>query len=605
MKFETYLSEHGITTGTKQFGLTLTNSEKYGEQIAFPIKDINGKFLFNKYRNLAEGQPKFVYDPGNSAQLYNSEAIKDSEYVFIFEGEPDVWKAGEDGIPAVCSTSGAGTFEKSWVELLVGKKVIICYDNDQPGVLGAEKVAEIIPGSLILKLPLGVKDYCEYRGKYTVADFQALTVALIGDNKISYAQFCEVIDKWLLLPDKNVLKILFASVISHSFTSDPLWMFLVAPPSGTKTELVTLLSALPACYMLSDLTTKTLFSGLKTGEGKPSASLLYRIPNAIIALKDFTTVLTMRTEDKQIILGQLREIYDGRYDKALGNTVEIHWKGRITLIAGVTGVIDGERALMRIMGERFIMYRILQPTDKEVAKRALGMAGQEGEMRQELQNAMRKLIWGIKIPKIAEIIFPEDILNATASLASFVVIARSGIPRSSYGTRDIEYIPGAEAPSRLAKQLAVLMKALAVFANRRIVTWEDYYLTLRVAFDAIPKNRMDSFVFLAQNEFGVGTNAIAEAIDYSNPTTLNILEDLKILGLLNRIGSFAGQTFNWEFSAKCLDYFKDFILLQDTILIKYFPISDIYRPLIDFILEKFVRKSFIEELVEEEGKKEL
>lgn len=584
MTIESYLTGHGISDATiKRFGLLQGSHQKYGDQLVFPVKDIEGNFLFNKYRNLAwtkEGEtPKFVYDTGSNAQLYNISALKDSEYAFLFEGEPDVWKASEDGIPAVCSTSGAGTFEEPWAALLSGKKVLVCYDNDSAGEAGVKKIIEMLPDALPIPLPEGFKDYCDYRQKHSLKDFQMLVAQVIKDNTISYDQFMETIDKWLLLPDKNVLKVLFAGLISHYFTTDPLWMFLVAPPSGTKTELITLLSALPTVFMLSDLTPKTLFSGLE-GKRKESPSLMMRIPNSILTMKDFTTVLSMRSDDKMMILGQLREIYDGKYDKAFGTGEEIHWKGRITLVAGVTGIIDAQQQLLQMMGERFIMYRILQPNDKEVAKKAFSISGHETEMRAELRAAMRKFFWGVKIPKVGEVIVPDEIINALASLASFIVIARSGIVRNSYGAKEIELIPEPEAPSRFMKQLSVLVRALAVLNKRKAVTWEDYYLTLRVALDTVPRNKINHLLALLQSDLVAKTSDLAKITGYSAAGTELLLEDLAALKLVDKEGWGMGSTFMWKLSNKTYSYLMDILPVVDEKLKLYFPEGDYYLPFI-------------------------
>ena len=583
MTIDSYLTEHGISDETiKKFGLLQSHHQSYGDQIVFPVKDIEGNFLFNKYRNLAWSKggeiPKFNYDVGSSAQLYNLQTIKTSEYAFIFEGEPDVWKASEDGIPAICSTSGANTFEQPWVEILSSKKVLICYDNDNAGQEGIKKILEMIPDALPIPLPEGVKDYCEFRQTHTLQDFQLIVGKIVKENTISYNEFCSVIDKWLLLPDKNVLKVIFASLLSHYFTTDPLWIFLVAPPSGTKTELITLLSALPIVYMMSDLTTKTLFSGLE-GKRKESPSLMMRIPNSIITMKDFTTVLSMRSEDKTIILSQLREIYDGKYDKPFGTGGEIHWKGRITLLAGVTGIIDAQQSFLQIMGERFIMYRILQPDDKEVAKKAFSISGHENEMRQDLKSAMRKFFWGIKIPKIADISVPDEIINALASLASFVVIARSGIIRNNYGAKEIELIPEPEAPSRFMKQLSVLIRALAALDKKKEVTWENYYLTLRVALDTIPRNKINHIIALLQTDYSSKTSDIANITGYSISGTELLLEDLVALKLVDKENQGMGIT-QWKLSDKSFSYLKDILPVADDKLSRYFPEDDFYKPFI-------------------------
>lgn len=594
---KTYLESHGILeTTAEQLGLTFDADKN---RIIIPIKNIEGKFLFNKYRNLSHENdpaiPKFTYDSGSSAQLYNCQAIKNSEYAFVFEGEIDVWKAFEDGIPAVAGTSGAGTFETEWTEQLAGKKTFVCYDNDPAGEEGITKVLKLIPDALRLKLPEDSKDYCEYRKKYSVKDFQKLTKEVIETNTLSYEQFGQVVDKWLLLPDKNVLKVLFASLISHYFTSDPLWIFLVAPPSGTKTELITLLSALPIVYMISSMTDKTLFSGLE-GHRKESPSLMMRIPNSIITMKDFTSILSMRQEEKMSILGQLREIYDGRYDRAFGTGGEIHWTGRVTLVAGVTGIIDNQHTLFQTMGERFVMYRVLQPNDEEVAEKALSISGQETEMRQELRMAMRKFFWGIKIPKIGKITIPPEITKTLASLASFIVIARSGIIRNSYGAKEIELIPEPEAPSRLAKQLGVLIKALAVLAGKRLISWEEYYLTLRVALDTVPRNKISHLLALIEREEGTKTSEVATQTGYSLAGAEMILEDLFALKLINKTDWGQGTTPLWHLTEKCLGYWGKILPHNNDTLWQYFPETDFYHSFIEKCLEKAKEGKFVESL---------
>lgn len=193
MNIKEYLETHGINLETtKKFGIYPTSHRLYGDRITFPVKDIDGNFLFNKYRNLTwvkgGNTPKFVYDAGSNVQLYNLQSIKDSKYAFLFEGEPDVWKASEDGIPGVCSTSGAETINQNLVKHLIGKKVIICYDTDPAGQSGAKKVVKIIPNALIVNLPSEVKDYCEYRKKYSRSDFKELVKQIIRMNGIKVVE---------------------------------------------------------------------------------------------------------------------------------------------------------------------------------------------------------------------------------------------------------------------------------------------------------------------------------------------------------------------------------------------------------------------------------
>src|SRR5262249_36853310 len=146
-------------------------------------------------------------------------------------------------------------------------------------------------------------------------------------------------------------------------------------------------------YPLSELTPKTFASGLEIPGGS-DPSLLCRLTKEILIFKDFTTVLQMRHEDQQAILAQLREIYDGRYDKTWGTGRELHWEGRLGFVAGVTPIIDKHQAVMSVLGERFVLFRVILPDRKRLGLRALKCREREHEMRDDLARAMGGFLAG-------------------------------------------------------------------------------------------------------------------------------------------------------------------------------------------------------------------
>ena len=61
--------------------------------------------------------------------------------ILITEGEWDMLAAAEAGIQGVATgTAGAGCFKPEWAASLRGKNVVICYDNDEAGRSGAQRV---------------------------------------------------------------------------------------------------------------------------------------------------------------------------------------------------------------------------------------------------------------------------------------------------------------------------------------------------------------------------------------------------------------------------------------------------------------------------------
>jgi len=167
MKAKQFLEEHNIAEKfAKEYGITWDTNYLY-----IPIKDADGKLLWNKPRNLhykEEGHPlakeaKYKNASGsNTDTLFNWHNVKNMPNIILTEGEADAIKLTEEGIPAVSSSGGAGTFNKLWVEMLAGKRLWICYDNDDAGRAGVRKLFEHFPDAKSIELPEGVKDICDF-----------------------------------------------------------------------------------------------------------------------------------------------------------------------------------------------------------------------------------------------------------------------------------------------------------------------------------------------------------------------------------------------------------------------------------------------------------
>jgi len=147
-------------------------------QIVIPVKDEFGKLLFNKYRRNPfsfEG-PKYTYDSGSKASLFNSHTLTGlrGENIFITEGELDCVLLNSFGLNAVSSTGGAGTFNVEWVEKLQGNNIYICFDRDEAGFRGALRVQAMIPDAKIIFLPemKDGKDITDFFKTHTLKEFQ-------------------------------------------------------------------------------------------------------------------------------------------------------------------------------------------------------------------------------------------------------------------------------------------------------------------------------------------------------------------------------------------------------------------------------------------------
>lgn len=359
-------------------------------------------------------------------------------------------------------------------------------------------------------------------------------------NPIGFQTLEGVINKWLLIKDKGIIRVLVGSVIANKLKGDPVWLFLVTASGGTKTELIRGLNKIDGIYSLSDLTPQTFLSGEKSNK---NASLLLRLPSEVIlTLKDFTTVLTMHRDKRHAILSQLREIYDGQFKKAFGTGETKEWNGKLGFIAGVTSIIDTHYSIYQTLGERFVQYRPLQADPFELSLKAINNSGNEKEMREEIQNAFADFVTSIEIPA-EKITIPEDLKNHIAYLASFCVRARSGVERGGY-SREIELIPDSELPTRLSKQLITLALAFSLIENGQFTT-EDYELIYKIGMDTLPQKRKLVIETLIKNDDYLETADIAMEIGYPTNTTRRILEDLHGLKLIIRESQGRGYADRW------------------------------------------------------------
>ena len=165
--FEQFIARRGLSTeAVWRYGIT-GDSKK----LTIPVRDKNGKQLFNKYR--VYEPKKYLYDKGAKATLFGTEFLEETKGCVLCEGELDAVRLDMEGIPAVSGTGGCETFKEDWISLLP-TAVFICYDSDEAGIKAAKKVHWMIPGSKIIELPKETKDVTDYLQTHTKNDFLEL-----------------------------------------------------------------------------------------------------------------------------------------------------------------------------------------------------------------------------------------------------------------------------------------------------------------------------------------------------------------------------------------------------------------------------------------------
>lgn len=354
-------------------------------------------------------------------------------------------------------------------------------------------------------------------------------------------QLEEEVSKVYLLADPGVVALLCATVVANRLKLDPVWLMLVAPSSGGKSELISALGGLKFIHSVSDLTINSMASGFK---GKPGeeTSLLWKANYGILTFKDFTTILSKDRESKAAIMGQFREIYDGKYDKTTGNGKNINWKGKIGAIAGATEMVYEAMQDLSAMGDRFVMYSIEQPDRLEVARRVLENTGDMTEKRKHIQDCFTAYLTYVldnvspEKPKLPEVL-REELLQ----VADFATRARSAV-LTDFKSGAVTFVPSAEMPTRVTSQLYNLASAFLIMkkADPEYVTIEDDLaekyknILYKVAMDSIPKKRRMALQALAGYEDGVSSGGLATMLAYPTETVKKWFYALNGLGICER-----------------------------------------------------------------------
>jgi DNA-binding MarR family transcriptional regulator len=357
------------------------------------------------------------------------------------------------------------------------------------------------------------------------------------EGKTAYKEWEDAVRDYLLIVDKHIIKLIPALLITHRLPGDPVWSFLVAPPGGAKTEFIKAMNDIANVYPISSLTSKTLVSGARMAGG--DTSLLLKVQNGYFTFEDFTTLLAEK-EEASIIMGQLRGIYGGKFDKDFGTGQRVQWEGKITLIAGATYAIHGKRQVFSNMGERFMIYNIQQPDRTEVTMRAI-----ENHERTDINRKRGGM--GIALKNLVDVALtiPDELPRMSmkhkrliAGISEFTTRARSSVERdySSQKKEIVEVYPP-EMPTRLAAQLLKIAHGFMVINEYNTGSYdlmeEDIDCLKRLGLDCVSPVRRLILIELAKYEEIEGPG-LAMKLNLPSVTTDRYLQDFDALGLVNR-----------------------------------------------------------------------
>ncbi len=575
---------------------------RYGNQYTIPIYADTGKIQDLRTYDLGK---KIMSSPGCSVGLFGVEKLKNADVavpVYLCEGE---W----DGIALhwllnvklkkkvmVTAVPGAGTFKREWIDALKGRDVIVLYDNDAAGENGELTVkARLLGNAKSLRylrwpasLPDGfdirdlvVKDAIENkkpRGTYDKIhtllertprkkDLTELAsgefVNTVSEKDIDFNVTIEdvftVFKKWMYINNTDGIEMALATVISNQLQGDPVWLFLVAPPGGSKTEIMNTFSRVPTTYTTSSLTPQSLISGASLKNGS-DPSLVPKLDGKTLIVKDFTSIMGKKENEKDEIFGILRDAYDGKCGKVFGNGIERYYESHFSFLSGVTPSIYELSGQYAGLGERFLKFfigsNLEHDHEVDIIDRAISNVNTEKQMRDEMAEVVmryvNKICYLIKQPDFKSPEIPQDVRHSLIRLAQWGAGMRGVIGREKYRDDMITSRPSTEVGSRIGKQLAKILIALAIGRESPTCTEDNYRLVRKCMLDTISQRDEDIFRMILKScptvDDSISTLDVVVRTRYTMSTVRRVLDNMNLLNIVTRCGP--ANKLTWTVSGK-------------------------------------------------------
>lgn len=330
--------------------------------------------------------------------------------------------------------------------------------------------------------------------------------------------------------DIGTLDAMLAVCASEKLPGDPCWLMVVSGPGNAKTETIQASSGIGA-HVISTITSDAALlsaTAAKQRAKDATGGLLRKIgARGVLAIKDFTSILSMDRNIRTTVLAALREVYDGHWVRNVGvdggRTLE--WKGHVVVIAACTTAWDQAHTVVATMGDRFTLIRSDSHAGRLTSGRqAMSNTGKEQQMRKEMAEAVAGVVATIRADAVYE---PnaeehETILRA----ANLVTLARTGVDYDYRGDVIDAHMP--EMPTRFSKQLIQIMRGAVAIGMGEPRALE---LVIRVARDSIPQLRLAVLRDVKEHPKARGFE-VQQRLQKPRATIRRALQALHTLGLL-------------------------------------------------------------------------
>jgi hypothetical protein len=356
----------------------------------------------------------------------------------------------------------------------------------------------------------------------------------LGTEDAALAHLHVCFSNYLAVLDPDAIAVVLATAVAQAETSaDPLWLMLVGSSSGSKSETIRTVSAL-GDKNLSDLTRAGLLGGHAAKEGGiVRTGLLAKLGdgcNALVTISDLSSLLSrgggrMSGQEQAGVYEALRDVYDGEYTRTM-DRLEVTWRGRLTILAGVTPAIDAMRTYTTALGTRFCYFRLDQMTDahRDMIARVV-FDRSELKAHREAAQAQAQVIVEAAREKVTSVELPASMRDAVVGCANYASYGRVNLPRDYRGT--VDGVADWEEPGRLTGQLVVLARSLCALGLGEVAMQR---IVRRTAQSCMPA---DMLAVLRQCDSRRSTSSIAARSGLHRAVATRALEGWAATGVVH------------------------------------------------------------------------
>jgi len=349
--------------------------------------------------------------------------------------------------------------------------------------------------------------------------------------------------------DTDIIDVALASIIATRLKmGDPIWLILIGPSSGGKSQILRPLALTDAKFMhrIDDLTENTFLSGTQA-KGGGDVSLLNRIgPHGMVVISDLTIIFSKSPEARASILSQFRMIYDGEMIKHSGTKDKpIMWKGYLGILAGSTPSVYRSFEEVADMGERFIYYRMKDYDAEKATRLSMKRSLYGKQLDEKLSELYIEYLKEVVLSTgTQEVILSEEVQERIIKIAILAEKIRTTTHLD--WQRVMDRLPVAAMPMRVSLQLMAIAKGLAMLRKHegKELSEQDIQILEWCGYSLANEEKRACLKLLARMPFemGVTTSVVADYIGLSTEVTKIILQNMSATGVITRHGSGGGLT---------------------------------------------------------------